>query len=265
MSTFYGFLHIVLFVLFIVGLFKPSAILKWVKKPTRLKVLGVYFLASIVLLALSSLAVYEENEAINYISSDTPADQTTQLGVEKEEDVEMAKETESTDEIVQSKINQLKLELKSINKGIDFSHYRGSGQALQLEIVMFATWANMIKEAETLDNKELLSLASSLKQELSKMQTKEFPKLRKEYAKIMKQILKGEKIDVELSGDNNEYICFISKIFENDAIRDEFHNNLKVLIGYLRFSEERYKKSKWDFHTYFEMFDGEDSDLVIVE
>src|SRR5690606_10510747 len=51
MTTFLELLCFVLFILLIVGLFKPSLVLRWKKKPTRLKVFG-YWILSFALFAM---------------------------------------------------------------------------------------------------------------------------------------------------------------------------------------------------------------------
>ena len=48
MEVILGLLNFVLFITFIVGLVKPSLILRWSNKPTRLKVFGYWILSIIV-------------------------------------------------------------------------------------------------------------------------------------------------------------------------------------------------------------------------
>lgn len=48
MEEFLGLLNFALFIALIVGLIKPSLILRWTNKPTPLKVIGYWFLSIII-------------------------------------------------------------------------------------------------------------------------------------------------------------------------------------------------------------------------
>ncbi len=60
MEVILGLLNFVLFITFIVGLVKPSLILRWSSKPTRLKVFGYWILSIIVISILSFMVIDTE-------------------------------------------------------------------------------------------------------------------------------------------------------------------------------------------------------------
>lgn len=68
MEIVYSFLVVAAFVAMIIGLINPSLIMRWSKKPTRLKVFAWWFLANFLLLLLLSLSLPEptSQELVNY-------------------------------------------------------------------------------------------------------------------------------------------------------------------------------------------------------
>mgnify|MGYP000451090948 CR=1 FL=1 len=61
MNAFLGFLTFVLLIALIVGLIKPSIILRWSKKPTRLKVLGFWFIG-IIIMSIIGITTADEKQ-----------------------------------------------------------------------------------------------------------------------------------------------------------------------------------------------------------
>ena len=71
MTGILGLLSFTLFIALIVGLIKPSLVLRWTKKPTRLKVIGYWFLSILITGVLSSVFIdksINSKENINYES-----------------------------------------------------------------------------------------------------------------------------------------------------------------------------------------------------
>jgi Zn-dependent oligopeptidase len=105
-----------------------------------------------------------------------------------EEQKRLAKEEIAKKELEEKKqqtIEQLEREIKSINKGVDFSTYRGTIDALQIELVLFGTWANIITDNENSEDPKIKSLVKQLRPKVARLQIKEFPIMRKEYAKVV--------------------------------------------------------------------------------
>jgi hypothetical protein len=74
MIAFFVFLLLAIFIALLVGLVNPSLVLRWSKKPTRLKVFGWWCLASIVMSLFIAIA-----------APDTPSEKTTKSTAESAE------------------------------------------------------------------------------------------------------------------------------------------------------------------------------------
>ena len=94
-------------------------------------------------------------------------------------------------------MEQLKREIESLDKGIDFSKYKESVESIQIELVLFSAWAINIDEASKSENQEIKLLGEKLKSKVQKVQITEFPKLRKAYGKIVDKKLWEQNIEVE--------------------------------------------------------------------
>ena len=175
---------------------------------------------------------------------------------------EEAAKLESEKELSNKK-EQFERELKSINEGIDFSKYRESIESMQIELVLFGTWANLIEEGENSDNPELKSLAKKLKSKVINIQTTEFPKLRKEYAKVVAKKMWENDIKVSANGTGSRYINFTGGIFAANKNKQDFQNQLHEVLTMFRFKQSRYRWYKGeDEYTYWTIYEGKDTDLV---
>ena len=279
----------------IVGLIRPSIILRWSKKPTRLKVLGLWLISLFVVPVLAliiedkditkdQIEIANENiknknykDAINSLSQineDNPlysearklinkADSLNNLVLEIER-LKQQKEYEA--KAVEQKRNQkvqLEREIKSINDGIDFSSYRGTVDALQLELILFANWRDLINNGENSDDSEIIELAKQLKPKVVSVQIKEFPKLRKEYGRIVANKMWENDIEVTANGSNFKYINFSGGIFAANKNKQDFQNEVNEVLKMFRFNQSRYRWYKEaDEYTYWTIYEGKDSDLV---
>jgi uncharacterized Zn finger protein (UPF0148 family) len=149
----------------------------------------------------------------------------------------------------------------AINKNANYSNLDASGKVMILSSVMarFATAAEQIKECENFQKNEYKKLASQAKNKLKNDQRRDFPLLRKEYAKILADILWRDNIEVKAAGNGNSRLEFTSGIFANNANIDDFQNKtlvetkVKDSIKFFRFKKVAYK---WYGHdenyTYYE-------------
>jgi hypothetical protein len=299
MTAILGFLSFALFIAFIVGLVKPALVLRWTNKPTRLKVFGYWILASFLVgilavatesdedrakSSLESAKTYIEQEnyssaisKLNDIEKGNPLYSEAQQLLQKadslnkmsEEDKKLAKELEAKKAAEEEKLKQkeqLEREIKSVNDGVDFSTYRGTVDALQMELMLFGTWANIITEGENSDDPEIQKLVNQLKQKVANMQIKEFPKLRKEYANIVAKKMWENDIEVTSNGTNNKYINFSGGIFAANKNKQDFQNEVNEVLKMFRFNQSRYRWYKGaDEYTYWTIYEGKDSDLVVFD
>ena len=244
----------ILFLVLIAGLINPSMILRWDKKPTRLKVALYWFVITLLLSFMSP----DENSGN---TESTLADNTdTTTGITNE-DIE----PEMTE---QEKIDQqkelIKREIESINDGVDFSIYRGTVESLQLELVMFGAWAITIEEGQESEDIEVQKLSKELRSKVERMQKKEFPILRKEYAKVVRDLMWEHDIDIYSSGGSKEkYINLTGGIFASNKNIKDFQGTLSEVLEMFRFNQARYRWYKGDSeYTYYTIYEGKDSDLV---
>jgi rRNA maturation endonuclease Nob1 len=257
-------LTLALLVLLIIGLVNPSKILRWSKKPTKLKVLLWWLLINFIIVITFSLLLSNENndshpvdenkEEIKSNIDDDNTIQKNQIIVEETED-EKIKE-------------QLLREIESIDKGIDFSTYHNASkiEILQLELALFNAWASTIKNGEVSGDVEVQGLAKKLKIKVSNIQIKEFPLLRKQYVKIMAKLLWEEDIEVSANGTSSKYINITGGIFAANKNKQDFQNTIHEVLKQFRFNQSRYRWYKGDDqYTYYTIYEGKDSDLVIFE
>ena len=296
MTVFLGLLSILTFIALIVGLIKPGIILKWDKKPTRLKVFGYWILSLVVIGVLGVITTDEEEvartrivAANSYIEKkeyDLAKSSLDLIKVENkyyseaqellakvdsliaisEEEERLAKLEEERIAAEEDKVKfkeQLERELKSIDEGINFSKYRGSIENIQIELVLFGTWAKNIKEGEESEDKEIQALAKKLKSRVIRIQAKEFPLMRKDYAKVVANKMWENDIDVSSSGSGHTRINFTGGIFAANKNKQDFQNQLHEILKMLRFQQARYRWYKGqNEYTYWDIKPAKDTDLV---
>lgn len=296
MTAILGFLYLGLFIVFIVGLVKPALVLRWSNKPTRLKVFGYWILAAFLVGMLGiatendedkaksrierALTAIEEENYENAISSLEKIDEENPFFPEaqellhradslnriSEEERQLAKEAEAKRAVEEGRLKQkeqLERELAAIDNGVNFSGYRGTIESLQMELILFGTWADIITKGENSDDLEIQSLAKRLRVKVIRLQLREFPKLRDEYAKVANQKMWENDIDVYASGTGNRYINFTGGIFAANKNKKDFQEQIDEVLTLFRFKQARYRWYKEaDEYTYWTMYKGKDSDLI---
>lgn len=298
MAGILGLLSFALFIALIVGLVKPSLILRWTNKPTRLKVIGYWFLSIIVTGILGVIFIddtinakaniesaskyIEEGNYSNAISelekiqkTDTlynnaqlllkKADSLSNLTAEQKQIAkELKNENAKKEELLKQK-EQLEREIKSIDEGIKFAD-GNTIDALQMDIVVFASWAKLIKEAEESEETEIQNLGKNLKSKVSRIQVREFPNLRKQYAKIVAKKMWENDIEVSANGTGKRYINFSGGVFAANKNKKDFQTQVQEVLNMFRFNQARYRWYKGESeYTYYTMYEGKDSEPVTFE
>jgi len=298
MAGILGLLSFALFIALIVGLVKPSLILRWTNKPTRLKVIGYWFLSTIITGILAAIFIdttidsktsietatknIKEGNFSNAISTLEKIEKTdslydnAQLLIKKadslsnltDEEKRIAKELKAEkakkEELFKQK-EQLEREIKSIDKGIKFADGNTIDE-LQMDIVLFATWAKIIKESEESGESEIKNLGKKLKTKVSRIQIREFPNLRKQYAKIVANKMWENDIEVSANGTGKKYINFSGGVFAANKNKKEFQIQVQEVLNMFRFKQSRYRWYKGESeYTYYTMFEGKDSEPVTFE
>lgn len=295
MAGILGLLSFALFIALIVGLVKPSLVLRWTNKPTRLKVIGYWFLSIFITGILGVMFIddtinpkaniesankyIEDGNYSNAISelekiqkTDTlynnaqllikKADSLSNLSDEEKRIAnELKTENAKKDKLLKQK-EQLEREIKSIDEGIKFAD-GNSIDELQMDIVVFATWSKIIKESEESEETEIKNLGKKLKAKVSRIQIREFPNLRKKYAKIVANKMWENDIEVSANGTGKRYINFSGGVFAANKNKKEFQTQVQKVLNMFRFKQARYRWYKGENeYTYYTMYEGKDSELV---
>lgn len=299
MNAFFGLLTLTLFMGLIIGIIKPSLILRWSKKPTRLKVFGLW-LIGIFGMGIIAVSTADEDEiaksniesALKYIDEGKYENAISNLNKIKEDNLFyheaqlLLQETDSLSKLTEEQIllakqvevakvkkeeklkqkEQLTRELRSINEGIEFSIYRETVESLQIELVLFSSWAKTIAAGQSSDDNEINILANQLKSKVEKLQVREFPILRKEYAKIAAKKMWENDIDVTSSSKGKRYINFSGGVFAANKNKQDFQEQVKEVLTMFRYKQSRYRWYKGaSEYTYYTIYEGKDSDLVLFD
>lgn len=298
MAGILGLLSFALFIALIVGLIKPSLVLRWTNKPTRLKVIGYWFLSIIITGILGVMFIddtidakaniesankfIEQGKYSNAISDLEKIEKTdslyskAQILIKKADSLnnlsdeekliakKLKEENAEKEELLKQK-EQLEREIKSIDEGIKFAD-GNSIDELQMDIVLFASWAKIIKESEESKDAEIKTLGNRLKSRVSKIQIREFPNLRKQYAKIVANKMWENDIEVYANGTGKRYINFTGGVFAANKNKKDFQIQLQEVLKMFRFKQSRYRWYKGeDEYTYYTMYEGKDSEPVTFE
>jgi hypothetical protein len=134
--------------------------------------------------------------------------------------------------------------------------------ALQVQSVVFSTYANDVIEGEKSTSTEDNRLALELRKKLVAKQVSEYPKIRQAYAEIARKTLWQEDIDVTLSGPNDTTLTLTGAIFASNKGIAAVHVNLEKVVEELRFKRVNYKWIEHDEdYQYFDVNSVSDSEL----
>lgn len=160
---------------------------------------------------------------------------------------------------IEEDIKQYQTELKGI-KEFKGSEYRGAITSLVVEVALFSTWGKLIERAKDHDNNTVRSLGKQMRKELKKLQIKEFPRIRSEYARLVGDKLWSENIEVSKYGTS---ITFTGSVFAANRNIEDFQTTIYSMLSDLRFKRANYKwyegASKY---TYYSISSPKDSEII---
>lgn len=291
MGTITSILTLALLVALIVGLVKPELILRNSEKPSRLKIVGFWFVGMLIVTALGNWFQSDEERAANKIKDakeymqkedyqsvvdelknideDNPHYAEAQALFQKADSInritpEEREEANKVEEAIKLK-NSLEDYVKDIDD-YDFSKFRGSIELLEGELIQFAIWGKLVEKGEDSDDEEIQKLAKQLKTKVTRVQTREFPIIRKEYAKIAANKMWEEDIEVRSSGTSNRQITFIGGVFAANKNKKKFQEDINSIMLEFRFNRVNYKWHKGEEeYTYYIVYEGKDSDIFTFE
>jgi hypothetical protein len=180
----------------------------------------------------------------------------------KDETVTTSKEPEKSAEEKLKERLERELSSEALTKGLKTDTYRGSVEALQMELVLFGMWASIIQEGEA-SNDENKKLASAIRKKVTAIQVAEFPKLRKAYVDIVANKLWEENITVTVQGNGNNIINFTGGLFANNKNIKQMQETINEVVKMFRFKQIRYRWFKGaDEYTYYDLEVPKDIELV---
>jgi hypothetical protein len=137
-------------------------------------------------------------------------------------------------------------------------NYRGNVAALLNEVRRFSqVWANMEQAKLLPEHKQTIA---TLKTKLVALQKSEYPKIRKEYGSIVKNLMWEHNVEVSTSGTT---ITFTAGMFASNAEIKGFHETVHSTLSALRFKQVRYKWfSGDDEYTYYKIDSPSDGDKI---
>jgi uncharacterized membrane protein YqjE len=134
--------------------------------------------------------------------------------------------------------------------------------ALITEINIFPLYWNLAYKANHNIDVAIKQLGKTLISEVEKLQTKEFPVIRKEYGKVVSKTLWENDIEVNVSGNNNTTITFVGGLFAANKNIMTIQDMIKEALEKLRFKRVQYK---WfdgaSDYTYYDLEPKKDSEF----
>lgn len=178
-------------------------------------------------------------------------------------------EAEAKTKREETRITNAKEELQKEIDGLDAfdnSAYRGSVLALQIELALFSTLADMVNQHKDDPNEEIQALALQLERKVSALQVREFPLIRKDYVSVLAKEMWENNVDVESLGGNYKTIILTSGIFANNKNKADAQRLIQESLELFRFNQSRYKWYEYDDeYTYYDMESLADSEVVVIE
>lgn len=291
-------LWLLVFLTLFIGLLNPKLILFWKTNPKRKSFFFLWVLFLIFVIFISYISTYETkdeqdlaiinkievlieqksySEAISLTKSisdssnfkrhadsliaiinSLTAIQFRSDSIHRQEALNKAME-----EVSKETINNLKFEINEIKRGIDYSQYRGSYVDLNTEINRFIRWHELYSDNLNSSDSEIKSLAKTLQKLSSQVQSKEFPLIRKEYARIANNKLWENDMYAKCSGSGNVFFNISGGVFAANKNIQDFQNEIESILLKYRFKQSRYRWYKEaDEYSYYTVYTGKDSDPV---
>lgn len=268
MDNLFALLVLASLVLLIIGLFKPATSLFWDKKKrTRKKSSLVY--GGLTILFFILFGVTSDRKKAD-TANNKEVKTTTATSTKNEEPDNSKSSTEPSSTAATEELNssektkeQLKRELASFDKPYDNSSYQGTIESVQMGLILYGVYANIIKEGKDSPDEENKKLADQLQKKVTARQVKEFPVLRKNYAKVAAEKLWESNIYMTTSGGNNSIVNLSGGLFASNKNIAETQKTLLEIFTQFRFKEIRYRWYKEaDEFTYYKIDSPKDSDPV---
>jgi hypothetical protein len=140
-----------------------------------------------------------------------------------------------------------------------------SVQSITMDLGIIGGMVLTYLEAKESKDAEVLKVAKELKIKLTDIQVKGFPKLRKEYARIMKEALWEHNITVKLSGNKNTKLMFTSALFADNANIKMAEDKIHSMLTTLRFKRANYEWYEGSGGSYYDITSAADNEIIAIE
>ncbi|MDB5013865.1 MAG: hypothetical protein JWQ25_2067 [Daejeonella sp.] len=158
---------------------------------------------------------------------------------------------------------RLKNELNSIKTPVKTADYSNDLSSLQMEIVLFSAYAQIIKEADTSAEKSIKALAAKLKSKVIVMQVSEFPKMRRAYVRLAAAKMWENDIYINVSGRRNTIISLTGGLYAANKNIQTSQEAIQEMLVQFRFksAEYRWYKEAEEF-TFYKLNSPRDNEVL---
>jgi hypothetical protein len=149
-------------------------------------------------------------------------------------------------------VQQIGRELESI-RTFDGSTYRGSKDAINIEVVLFGAWAKIIHDAGQYDLSEAeKARVNQFRQRISAIQARELPRMRAAWARLVRDAMWEHDVTVTAGGDGYRTLRLTSVVVASNGNIAEIQRTLHDQLQLLRFKRIEYRWYRGaDEYTYY--------------
>ncbi|OFZ52884.1 MAG: hypothetical protein A3D92_15645 [Bacteroidetes bacterium RIFCSPHIGHO2_02_FULL_44_7] len=212
----------------------------------RIKDRNIWIAASVVLILIFISVLSASDDASNLSSSDQAQENTTLLTPEQ----------------------TLTQQKATLRENIDFlENYqpnipRDQASNLEIEVALWSALGGIAKEAKASEDSEVIRLGMQLETALKKMQSREFPKIRKAYADLMARKLWEEDVEVSTRGSLHSTLAVTGAVFAANKNIASIHSTIEGMLKILRFDRAEYRwYSGASQYQYFSIDSKADSEI----
>jgi hypothetical protein len=138
-----------------------------------------------------------------------------------------------------------------------------SRQMVIVQAALFQAYAKTISDAEARTDPAVKKKAAEVKRQVSQFQAREFPKMRRAWAKAADQAMWENNVDVSVGGNAAQTLTLVAGMFASNMNIKKTQETLSEVLTALRFKRVNYK---WipsaDKYTYFDLKTAPDSEVI---
>lgn len=165
---------------------------------------------------------------------------------------------------IQEIIGQLDREISSLKK----SSYKEKSEPtdIQIAIVLLGAYQKIIDDNKKESDKRVKNRLAILEALVKQNRINTLPKLRRDYANIMRKLMWQHDMDISSFGTGNKILELTSVIFASNKGIQSIQEALKDTPRLLRYSQVRYKWYEGsDRYTYYDLKTPKDSDPFLIQ